>query len=88
MLDPIFLYFIYKEAKRLAQEKGYSAARWIIHAFMAWFFGEMLGVAIVLSYFPEQTLTMVIIGLSMAYLSYLILKRYWASLPYNPEDHD
>ncbi|HSZ72900.1 MAG TPA: hypothetical protein VK750_09505 [Cytophagaceae bacterium] len=88
MLDPIFLYFIYKESGRLAIEKGYSAARWRTHAFMVWFFGELTGVGIVMTYFPTQQLTMVLIGLSMAYLSYLLLKKYWETLPYNPQDHD
>ena len=88
MLELIALYLIYKEAGRLAVEKGYSAVRWRTHAFMVWLFGEITGMFIVLTYFPDQLMTMLIIGISMAYLSYLILKKYWDTLPSNPQNHD
>ena len=88
MLELIALYFIFREAGRLAVEKGYSPIRWRVQAFMAWFFGELAGIYIVMAYFPDQLITMLIIGISMAYLAYLILKRYWTTLPYNPQDHD
>ena len=88
MLELVALYFVFREAGRLALEKGYSPLRWKIHAFMAWFFGELVGVFIVLTYFPDQLTTMLIIGICMAYLSYLVLKKYWDTLPYNPQDHD
>ena len=88
MLELIALYFIFREAGRLAVEKGYSPVRWRIQALMAWFFGEIMGIYIVLAYFPDQLITMLVIGISMAYLSYLILKKYWDTLPYKSHDHD
>jgi len=88
MFELIALYFVFRETGRLAVEKGYNPIRWRIQAFMAWFFGEITGMLIVMTYFPNQIITMLIIGLSMAYLAYLLLKQYWATLPYNPQDHD
>ncbi len=88
MFELIALYFIFREAGRLAVEKGYSSIRWRIQDLIAWFLGEMVGMLIVMTYFPDQLITMLIIGISMAYLAYLLLKQYWATLPYNSQDHD
>ncbi|MDF2453564.1 MAG: hypothetical protein K0S26_3068 [Bacteroidota bacterium] len=88
MLELVALYFIFREAGRLAVEKGYSPVRWRIQAFLAWFFGEITGMFIVIAYFPNQIITMVIIGICSAYLSYLLLKQYWANLPLKLHDHD
>jgi len=88
MLELVALYFIFREAGRLAVEKGYNPIRWRVQAFLAWFVGEIFGISIVFTYFPNQLITAIVIGICMAYLSYLILKKYWDTLPYNAQDHD
>lgn len=88
MLELIALYFIYKEAGCLASEKGYSPARWRTRAIITWFLGELTGLFVMMTYFPGQLMVSLIIGISMVYLSYLILKKHWDTLPYNPQNHD
>jgi hypothetical protein len=46
MLELIALYLIFKEAGKLAVEKGYNPIRWRIQAIAAWFLGEIMGVYI------------------------------------------
>jgi hypothetical protein len=55
---------------------------------LAWIFGEFTGVLLVQSFYPGQLWMMLVIGLSMAYLSYLLLKQYWLSLPDKNEEDD
>ena len=39
-------------------------------------------------FYPGQLWMMLVIGLSMAYLSYLLLKQYWLNLPDKHEEDD
>jgi hypothetical protein len=88
MLEIIALYFIVREVGRIANEKGYPPLPWKVTVVLAWFFAELTGMMIVQIYFPNQLLIMMLIGLCMAYLSYLLLKQYWLSLPDLNEEHD
>jgi hypothetical protein len=88
MLEIIALYFIVKEVGRIADEKGYPGLPWKITVVLAWFFAEFIGMMIVQIYFPNQLLIMMAIGLCMAYLSYLLLKQYWLSLPDLTDEDD
>ena len=88
MLEIIALYFILKEVGKLAHEKGYSALRWKVNMVLAWIFGEFTGVFLVQIFYPGQLWMMLVIGLSMAYLSYLLLRQYWLNLPDKHEEDD
>jgi len=88
MLELIALYFLLKNVKSLAEQKGYSILRWKIMMVLTWFMAEFTGFIIVQTYFPNQLLIMMAIGLCMAYLSYLLLMQYWSSLPNINEEED
>jgi hypothetical protein len=54
---------------------------------MAWLLGEIIGVMLCLVFFPDQLLILMFLGLSFAYLSFLLLKKQWESLP-DVETHE
>lgn len=88
MLEIIALYFILKEVGKIAEAKGHSPWQWKITMILAWFFAEFSGMLLVQALFPNQLIIMIAIGLCMAYLSYLLLKQYWLSLPDINEEDD
>ena len=87
MIEIIIIYFLLKEVHKLAIQKGQNPLRWKIRAFMAWLLGEIIGVMICLTFFPDQLLILMFLGLSFAYLSFLLLKKQWESLP-DVEPHE
>ncbi len=89
MLEILALYFLLKNVKKLAEEKGYSVLRLKISMVMTWFLAELTGMMVVQVYFPGNIFILIAIGLCMAYLSYLLLMKYWSSLPdLNEEEYE